>query len=331
MFKQSRFLNQLLTKFNTTMLISISAIIISGNAHSQASGLTKKVDVFGIPVYATAKVDDKKVLHAAKVMAEYLDNNSDGQPDNPSVVQQMLNKKAYLFMAANETEQENLTLPAGEGQNLFATETHPQGSTIAGGFDATLEEVLHLISHVGYANAYPSAFGESGTTLLTQAMDVARGGKFLTIPTSYPANAWYTYNDSTCDYSCMSTEYFYWALTSMLGAQAYSGRLADISQEWKLNTKTKVMSTDTMGYNLLTNPLYKLPTKLPDGSYDAVKLKITKTGGSGSGSTLNKKKVERCSKRFFRKLARLTKGEDAPISLIPWNKIERRLAKRCLK
>ncbi len=94
MFKQNQIFNQLLTKFSPTVLIIISIILISGNAYAQSTGLTKSVDVFGIPVYATATVEDNKVLHAAKVMAEYLDNNRDGQPDDPSVVQQMVSKKA---------------------------------------------------------------------------------------------------------------------------------------------------------------------------------------------------------------------------------------------
>jgi hypothetical protein len=63
----------------------------------------------------------------------------------------------------------------------------------------------------------------------------------------------------------MATEYIYWSMSSILGAQA--NRLSDISQEWKLNTKTKVQSTDTRIYSLLTNPTYKFPTILPDGTY----------------------------------------------------------------
>ena len=64
----------------------------------------------------------------------------------------------------------------------------------------TLEE----ITSVGYAKAFPTTFAESSTSnsLLTQAMDVARGGKFTTIPASYPSTAWYTYTDSTCNYDC---------------------------------------------------------------------------------------------------------------------------------
>ena len=50
-------------------------------------------------------------------------------------------------------------------------------------------------------------------------MDKARGGQFTEIPNQYPSSAWYTYDDETCDYKCMSTEYIYWALTSILGGQ----------------------------------------------------------------------------------------------------------------
>lgn len=96
-------------------------------------------------------------------------------------------------------------------------------------------------------------------------MDLARGGQFTSIPSPYPAGAWYTYDDSTCDYSCMVTEYHYWALTSLLGAQ--QNRLDEIGQEWKLNTKAKLIQQDPAIYQLLTDPQYKFPTVLPDGSY----------------------------------------------------------------
>jgi len=54
-------------------------------------------------------------------------------------------------------------------------------------------------------------------------------------------------------------------MTSILGAQ--EDRFDEIGQEWKLNTKEKVMETDPDIYNLLTDPQYKLPTILPDGNY----------------------------------------------------------------
>jgi len=179
----------------------------------------------------------------------------------------MLENKAYLVMWANEKD---LTEPPSgrTGQDLGNDETNPSyvsnGKT--GRFDASLEEVLHIINNAGHSNAYPSAFGQNQGSELANAMDIARGGQFLNIPSSYPTNAWYTYTDKTCDYaSCQTIEYLYWALTSMLGGQ--ETRLEDIGHEWKLNTKELVESTDPAVFNLLTNPDYKMPTVLPDGRY----------------------------------------------------------------
>ena len=104
-------------------------------------------------------------------------------------------------------------------------------------------------------------------SLIADAMDVARGGQFITVPASYPAGAWYTYDDTTCAYDCQITEYFYWALTSILGAQDFDGRLEQINDEWQLNTAALVQSRDTQVYSLLTDSQFGLPSSLPDGNY----------------------------------------------------------------
>lgn len=239
-------------------------------AHSDEGFATfnRKVVVFGIDIYAVAAVEDIKLLHAANVMAQYLDNNEDGAVDNQAVLDKMLENRAFLVMWATENDI-NIDPPAGRlGQDLGNDETNPlfvaNGKT--GEFDAALEEVLHIINNAGHSFAYPEAFGQNIGSDLANAMDIARGGQFLTIPSSYPAGAWYTYDDTTCEYAdCQTIEYLYWALTSMMGAQ--ENRLDDISQEWDLNTAALVQSTDTAIHALLTNPTYNMPTVLPDGTY----------------------------------------------------------------
>ncbi len=233
------------------------------------TGLTKanrKVVVFGIDIYAAAEVEDAKLLHAANIMAQYLDNDEDGSPDNQAVVDRMVAEKAFLTMWKSE---DDLTEPPSGrmGQDLGNDETNPTyvSNGFMGSFDASLEEVLHIITAAGYSLVYPNVFGESTGTEIADAMDIARGGQFTSIPDSYPEGAWYTYDDSTCEYNCMVTEYHYWALTSILGAQ--ENRLNDIQQEWKLNTKDKVEAQDAAVYQLLTDPQYKFPTVLPDGTY----------------------------------------------------------------
>ena len=226
----------------------------------------RKVVVFGIDIYAVADVTDDKLLHAANLMAQYLDNNEDGIPDNQAVVDAMLENKAYMVMWKRRRDLLSMARDR-TGQDLGNDETHPSYITDgkSGTFDAALEEVLHIITHAGYAHAYPDVFGEDKDSKIAKAMDLARGGYHSSIPKSYPGEAWYTYTDKTCDYSCQVTEYHYWALTSLLGAQ--ENRLNEIEQEWKLNTPEKLEETDKAAFELLTDPTYGFPTALTDGSY----------------------------------------------------------------
>ena len=96
-------------------------------------------------------------------------------------------------------------------------------------------------------------------------MDIARGGKFISVPAQYPSDAWLTYDDVGCDYRCQASEYFFWLLSSVLGAQ--TNRCNDIRDNWTLCTRDQVQVTDTAGYALVTNPAYNLPARLPDGRY----------------------------------------------------------------
>ena len=234
-----------------------------------SQAFSKKTSVFGIPIYGTTATPDESMLHAVNVMAQYLDNNQDGEPDNQLVVDHMIEQGATLIMTKDQSELESLsaTIPQSNAlQDLYASEV-VIGNDTPGRFYATIEEVLHLITHIGYAGVYPQVFGEAIGSEIANAMDIARGGQFTTIPANYPANAWYRYDDTSCDYSCMVTEYTYWSLTSILGAQNADGRLAQITNEWLLNTREKVQAQDNSVYKILTNGQYSLATQLPDGNY----------------------------------------------------------------
>tara|TARA_Y100001968_G_scaffold324121_1_gene362869 strand:+ start:1349 stop:2749 length:1401 start_codon:yes stop_codon:yes gene_type:complete len=232
---------------------------------------SKELDIFGLKIYATSATSDDDIVHAGKIFAEYLDNDEDGEVDDQEVLTSLKNENASLIMFEDEGELERTDLDIldevnGNFQDLYGIETNPNGAAL-NEFDASLEEILHLISDNGYSQVYPDAFSTKDTSLLTEAMDIARGGKFLRTPNSYPSEAWYTYYDETCDYSCQATEYFYWGLTSILGAQSFPGRYETIQDEWQLNTREKVQETDAQLYALLTDEKYFLPTKIPDGDY----------------------------------------------------------------
>ncbi len=234
------------------------------------------VDVFGLSIYASGEVPAEKVVHAAGVMAQYLDNDEDGEADNLDVVRALQAKHAtiFIFPRPDSRDEEDfidnveylLDNDLLALQPLYGEEIVPNGAAM-GEFDASLEEIFHLISNTGYATVYPDIFGEEPGSAIADAMDAARGGYFENIPGSYPAGAWFTYDDETCEYNCMISEYHYWAITSLMDGQDYPGRFDEISQEWKLNTPEKLQSGDSAIYALLTDPQYHQPSILPDGNY----------------------------------------------------------------
>jgi hypothetical protein len=253
----------------------------SAKCSSWEFNFPKQAIVFGIKVIATENTSDEKVLHAAKIMAQYLDNDEDGKVDNQAVVDKLISVDATLVMFKDENELDNFDGDEPDHdhlQLLFDEETIPSfnKNSANGRFDASLEEVLHLITHEGYAKVYINALGELKGSGIADAMDKARGGYFKDVPSQYPAGAWYSYDDETCEYDCMITEYTYWALTSILGGQSYPGRFDEIGHEWKLNTPEKVKMGDPDVHGVLTDPQYRLPTVLPDGEYKGFTISLEK-------------------------------------------------------
>lgn len=258
------------------VVLSIALAIFSGCSSSDSDSpsdieslFAKKTTVLGIRVFATDSVSDAAIQHTASLLAEYLDSDNDGIPNNSEVVSELADNAAMVIFASETDEESFFNTQGGEPDIAFTAVREdelvsPNG--LNGDFDAGLEEVLHLVTQLGYSKIYSDLAEERGSDL-ANAMDTARGGYFETVPSSYPNGAWYTYTDQTCEYDCMITEYIYWGLTSFLGGQDFSGREADISDEWQLNTAAKIQATDNALYAILTNNLYAWPTVLPDGNY----------------------------------------------------------------
>ncbi|MGB6339995.1 MAG: hypothetical protein WBF32_09490, partial [Candidatus Aminicenantaceae bacterium] len=78
---------------------------------------TKQVEVFGIHIYATNTTGDDKLLHAANVLAEFIDNDEDGVPDNPKIMMALIEGKGAIVM--RKTEGERPTGPRPRGQGLY--------------------------------------------------------------------------------------------------------------------------------------------------------------------------------------------------------------------
>ena len=234
---------------------------------------TKYVDVLGcFSIYAESTISDSKVLHAAAVAAELLDNNEDGIVDDPLIEIQLISENALmpLFSAEGSSSENTFFLNYnGDGVSavLYNNEIDPT-QTGHWGDDATVEEIMHTINHVGHTNIYPTAFSmQPNSSLMSAAMDVARGGQFMTIPNPYPYSAWYHYDDQTCDYECMIIEYMYWALVSNMGILDDAQTASGIANEWEPYNALLLQSMDTLMYALITDVQYKLPQLAPDGNY----------------------------------------------------------------
>ena len=234
---------------------------------------TKYVDVLGcFSIYAESTISDAKVLHAAAVAAELLDNNEDGIVDDPLIETQLISESALMPIFSSEGSSAENTFFInynGDGVSavLYKNEIDPT-QTGHWGDDATVEEIIHTINHVGHTNVYPSAFSIGpNSSLMSAAMDAARGGQLLSPPWTYPSSAWYHYDDYTCDYECMAIEYMYWAIVSNMGTLDDAQTAAGIANEWEPYNATLLQSMDVLMYALITEPAYKLPLLAPDGNY----------------------------------------------------------------
>jgi hypothetical protein len=229
----------------------------------------KHIDVFGVHIVATPATSAAAIRHAAGVMAQYLDNDADGGADDPDVIRSLTGRTATLVMGRDERDMERSGLFDADipddlqaFQDLYEEETNQPGR-----FDAALEEVHHLLYDYGWASVYPQRLGFEGSTDLTEAMDAARGGHFEGVPNRYPEEAWYHYDDRTCEYECMVTEYIYWPHTTLLGAQSDASRCREIEREWEPCTPESLRATDAAVVTLLEDPELGLPSALPDGVY----------------------------------------------------------------
>ena len=228
------------------------------------------LDCFG--VYAQSGISDEKALHVAAVAAELLDNNEDGIVDDENIFNSLQSHNALMPVFTSDGNScmddfEDHYNGDGVSAVLFRNEIDPSQPGHWGD-DATVEEVLHTINHVGHVSIYPDYFDiDPNSSVMSDAMDIARGGQFLNIPNEYPEEAWYHYDDWTCDYQCMAIEYLYWCIVSHMGILDDPQTCAGIDNEWEPCTPELFQATDIIMYGLITNPIFKIPQLAPDGNY----------------------------------------------------------------
>lgn len=269
------FLILIISIISSAQLLGQNNVCFEFSTPPNGSGLnvfTKYINVYGCGIYAEQSVSDEKVLHAAAIFAELLDNDEDGIVDDPALLTELQNNQAIMpIFASDGNAAMNIFFNNydgnGVGAVLWQQEIDP-GQPGYWGADATVEEIMHTINSVGHINVFPQAFSlEPNSSLLSAAMDVARGGQFMSVPNSYPEEAWYHYDDETCDYQCMAIEYLYWMQVSNMGILDDTQTCNGIANEWEPCSQSLLQSMDVLGYNLINDPQYKLPQNAPDGNY----------------------------------------------------------------
>ena len=242
----------------------------TNSALSCFSKYIRVLDCFDI--YAQSGISDDKVLHAAAVAAELLDNNEDGIVDDQALKNRLSSRGALMPIFTSDGNScmdsfENNYNGNGVSAVLFRNEIDPSQPGHWGD-DASVEEILHTINHVGHVSLYPDEFNISpNSSIMSDAMDIARGGQFLNVPNNYPEEAWYHYDDWTCDYECMAIEYLYWCIVSHMGILDDIQTCNGIDNEWELCTPELFETTDVIMHGLITNPNLKIPQLAPDGNY----------------------------------------------------------------
>ena len=239
----------------------------------------KFIDVFGMYVVATSGAPLAYVEHTANVLAEYIDNDADGIPDDQAVLDVLVNGN---FVVPVWTESDRVSFwdnargtycedNTGMAASMYYEydEWALGGIEAAGTWDGNLEEVWHVVS-IGWYATYPEYFGdEPGASRLTEAMDTARGGQFLTIPSTYPAGSWYRYYDDTCEYGCQMHEYFYWILMANIDAldPSITDKCEQSQHEWHICNQAELEKVDVLAFDLFNNHGFSLPTNIPTGNY----------------------------------------------------------------
>ena len=144
--------------------------------------------------------------------------------------------------------------------------------------DNASEETFHMYTDMGYGEFYPQIFGRKmldyetgrlmgGDTSLTKAMDIARGGFFISGIDEYPSSAWYTLKDQI-EYGSFMSEYIHWGMISLLDMNKLRRKNIIQGNQWHAYSPKLMEEKDPLLTSLLRKPEYRFPKNAPDGTYN---------------------------------------------------------------
>ena len=251
------------------VLIGVSVLILNTVLDAEFRGqdrpaalcpttvFSKSAVVFdSLLICGTNRVPDEKLVHAANVAAEWLDNEGDGVIDEPALGIALKESKSLVVMSFDgfSSAAALKIFPAAMAggytlQDLSAEETN--NSTRR---DASQEEIHHIIMNGGWMNVFPKVFSD-------QADD---GSDLYAIWKFADDNGHYSYGDPTCDDSCKTVEFFY------LATAAYLGSMADLfSDEMMLKDRPAMQKHIPEIMDIFESSDYSYPTNhWPSGTYE---------------------------------------------------------------
>jgi len=207
-------------------------------------------------ICGTNGVSAEKLSYAANVAAQWLDNDEDGQADEPRLLEAMKANDPMVVMSSSGFPMTVMLqilpqmLRGRATQDLGAAETNPDN----GRRDASQEEIHHIIMNSGWGSLAPDIFSD-------QASDNSKLYKVWKFAND---NAHYAYDDPTCNDSCKVVEFVY------LATAAYLGSDADLeSDEMRLKNREALQTTIPEVIEIFESTDYVYPTlKWPDGNYE---------------------------------------------------------------
>ncbi|MEM7384510.1 MAG: hypothetical protein AAF514_06145, partial [Verrucomicrobiota bacterium] len=138
-------------------------------------GMDRKIVVFGVPVYKYRDAAPWALFYGAAVLAEYLDSDEDGKPDDPDVIAALTSSDHKEGVAILNQRGD---VGSGDYKDSFWGISRVGGQTSLEGEGhfkrQTIEEFHHAFYH-GLEIAYPSVFGSEPGSELMLAVEQAYG------------------------------------------------------------------------------------------------------------------------------------------------------------
>ncbi|WP_411029775.1 hypothetical protein [Spongiimicrobium sp. 3-5] len=263
-------------KWIKKILIAILVLLVAGFAYLQLTNpdefknqenpvsnspigmFDKSAVIFdAITIYGTNGVPKEKLQHAAKVTAQWLDNDENGQIDDLKLQETLIKNNPVVIMSKDGFSGMAMVkiMASFSGhslQDLSAEETNNPERR-----DASQEEIHHIIMNAGFQKMVPKVFSdqESDGSTLYKIWKYAND------------NGYYAYDDPTCDDACKTTEFVYLATAAYLDSQV------DLfSDEMRLKTRDALREKIPEILEIFESNAYVYPIHIwPNGRYEHTK------------------------------------------------------------